>query len=110
MTVLATLVLISYSKMLSAVIVPLTWTYLMYYTASNETQSVVWLYDASIKFFGEPKHIALGFFAIVSFVVFVLPYIFPLFFYHWLQGCSNWLILSWLNKIKPFMDTYHAPY
>ena len=28
----------------------------------------------------------------------------------WLQGCSNWWILSWLNKIKPFMDAYHAPY
>ena len=41
--VLATLLLMSYSKILSAVIVPLTWTYLTYYTASNETQSVVWL-------------------------------------------------------------------
>ena len=44
MTVLATLLLMSYSKILSAVIVPLTWTYTSYYyyTASNETQSVVW--------------------------------------------------------------------
>ena len=33
-----------------------------------------------------------------------------LLFGHWLQGCSNWWILSWLNKIKPFMDAYHAPY
>ena len=35
--VLATLLLVSYSKILSAVIVPLTWTYLMYYTESNES-------------------------------------------------------------------------
>ncbi len=36
--VLATLVLMSYSKILSAVIVPLTWTYLTYYySTSNET-------------------------------------------------------------------------
>ena len=108
--VLATLLLMSYSKILSAVIIPLTWTYLTYYTASNETKSVVWMYDASIPYFGEPKHIALGLFAILCLAIFVLPYILLLLFGHWLQGCSNWWILSWLNKIKPFMDAYHAPY
>ena len=110
MAVLATLLLMSYSKILSAVIVPLSWTHLTYYTASNETQSVVWLYDARILFFKEPKHTALGLFAILCLVIFVIPYISLLLFGHWLQGCSNWWILSWLNKIKPFMDAYHAPY
>ena len=43
-------------------------------------------------------------------MVLVLPYIIILFFGHWLQGCSNWWILSWVNKLKPFMDAYHAPY
>ena len=51
--VLATLLLMSYSKVLGAAIVPLTWTYLTYYTKSNETQSVVWMYDASVPYFGE---------------------------------------------------------
>ena len=108
--VLATLLLMSYSKILGAVIVPLTWTSLTYYTTLNETESVVWLYDASIQYFVEPRHIALGLFAILCIIVFVLPYFFLLFCGHWLQGCSNWWILSWLNKIKPFMDAYYAPY
>ena len=108
--VLATILLMSYSKVLSAVIVPLTWTSVTYYTALNETRSIIWLYDASIQYFVEPRHIALGLFAILRIVVFVLPYILLLFCGHWLQGCSNWWILSWLNKIKPFMDAYHAPY
>ena len=109
--VLATLLLMSYSKILGAVIVPLTWTYLTYYSApTNETQSVVWMYDASIQYFRESKHIALVLFAILCIVVLVSPYIFLLVFGHWLQSCSNWKILSWLNKIKPFMDAYHAPY
>ena len=108
--VLATLLLMSYSKILQAIIIPLSWTYLTYYTPSNETRNIVWLYDASILFFKEPKHIALGLFAILSLVMFALPYIFLLLFGHWLQGYSNWWILSWLNKLKPVMDAYHAPY
>ena len=110
--VLATLLLMSFSKILQASIVPLSWTDLIYYTGSslNETRRVVWLYDANIQYFKEPKHTALGLFAISSLIIFVLPYILLLFFGHWLQGCSNWWILSWLNKIKPFMDAYHAPY
>ena len=61
--VLATLFLMSYSKLLQAVIVPLSWTHLTYYGRSNENQSIVWLYDASIQIFKEPKHTALGLFA-----------------------------------------------
>ena len=68
------------------------------------------MYDASVPFFGDPKHIILELFAIFCLAVFVLPYISLLVFGHWLQGCSNWWILSWLNKIKPFMDAYNAPY
>ena len=64
---------------------------------------------ASVPYFGEPGHTALGLFAILCIIVFVLPYILLLLFGHWLQSCSNWRILSWLNKIKPFMDAYHAP-
>ena len=111
-TVLATLLLMSFSKILQAIIIPFSLTHLTYYNFSQDSESrqTVWLYDGSIGYFKEPKHIALGLFAIVALVVFVLPYIFLLFFGHWLQGCSNWWILSWLNKIKPFMDAYHAPY
>ena len=64
MAVLATLLLMSYSKILNAVIVPLTWTSLTYYTALNKTQNVVCLYDASIQYFVESRHIVLGLFAI----------------------------------------------
>ena len=48
--VLATLLLMSFSKILQASIVPLSWTYLTHYRYTNETRSIVWLYDASIQF------------------------------------------------------------
>ena len=107
--VLATVFLISYSKILQAVIVPLSFTHLTYYN-NSESYQIIWLYDGSIDYLKDPKHIVLGLFAILSLVVFVLPYVSLLLFGHWLQGCSNWWILSWLNKLKPFMDAYHAPY
>ena len=108
--VLATLLLLSYSKILKAIIVPLSWTSLTYYNTTDEYHHKVWLYDGSVGFFQEPKHATLGLFAIITLIVFVLPYIFLLLCGHWLQGFSNWWALSWLNKIKPIMDAYYAPY
>ena len=116
-TVLATLLLMSYSKILSATIAPLSWTTLTYYssddTNSTETSyytSVVWLYSGSINFFKEPKHIILGLFALFVLLFLVFPYIFLLLCGQWLQACSDWWIISWINKLKPFMDAYHAPF
>ena len=110
--VLATLLLMSYSKILQAIIVPLSYTNLTHYNSSDDLELhwIIWLYEGSIDYFKDPKHAALGLFAILSLVMIVLPYISFLFFGHWLQGCSNWWILSWINKLKPFMDAYHAPY
>ena len=108
--VLATLFLLSYSKILMAIITPLSWTYLTYYNSTIEYYHRVWLYDGSVGFFEEPKHIALGSFAILTLILFVLPFIFLLTCGHWLQGCSTWRIFSWVNKMKPIMDAYHAPY
>ena len=110
--ILSTLLLMSYSKILQAIIVPLSFTHLTYYNSSNDSEvhQTIWKYDGSIGFFKESKHTALALFSILSLVAFVVPYFFVLLFGHWLQGCSNWWIFSWLNKIKPFMDAYHAPY
>ena len=113
-TVLSTLLLMSYSKILSATIAPLSWTTLSYTSGdknSNETShSVVWLYNGSIHFFKEPKHIILGVFALLVLLFLVFPYIFLLLCGQWLQACSDWWIISWINKLKPFMDAYHAPF
>ena len=107
--VLATLFLMSYSKILTAIITPLTWTYLKQ-TLPTESNSRVWLYDASIPYFREPGHIVLGVFAISALILLFLPYTILLLCSHWLQIKSQWRILSWINKLKPFMDAYHAPY
>ena len=108
--VLATLLLLSYSKLLKSIITPLSWTYLTFYNSTSDYRRKVWLYDGNVEFFKEPKHIVLGVFAILTIVLFVVPYILLLLCGHWMQGCSNWRALSWLNNLKPFMDAYYAPY
>ena len=107
--VLATLFLMSYSKILTAIITPLTATSL-YHSIPDESHSRVWLYDANVLYFGEPGHTVLGMFAIFALLFLFLPYTLLLLCGHWLQAKSHWQTLSWINKIKPFMNAYHAPY
>lgn len=106
--VLDTILLMSYSKILKAIIVPLSPTSLIRFPGASTER--VWLYDASISYFQEPHHIVLGIFAIFTLLVLFLPYTFLLLCGHWLHAKSHWKILSWINKLKPFMDAYHAPY
>ena len=108
--VLATLLLMSFSKILKAIIAPLSWTYLTYYNSTTKSHRIVWLYDGSIDFFQTPKHTILASFAILTLLVFVLPYLILLLCGQWLFGFSDWRIFSWLNKLKPLMDAYYAPY
>ena len=108
--VLATLLLMSFSKILKAIITPLSWTYLTYYNSTNKSNRIIWLYDGSIDFFRTPKHTVLASFAILTLLVFVLPYLILLLCGQWLLGFSDWCVLSWLNKLKPLMDAYYAPY
>ena len=106
--VLDTILLMSYSKILKAIIVPLSPASLTNFPGALTER--VWLYDASIAYFQEPHHIVLGIFAVLTLLFLFLPYTFLLLCGHWLQAKSHWRLLSWTNKLKPFMDAYHAPF
>ena len=100
---LATLFLLSYFKILSNIVFALSATDLKY---PNSTVQV-WLYNGSVPFLGcsdGANHAALGVFAILVLLLLFLPYTLLLLFGHWLQAYSHWRILSWVNKIKPFID------
>ena len=102
-SVLATLIFLSYTKILSVFNV----TYLNYPTYNR----AVWLYDANIDYLSA-KHLPLFLFALLVFLVFLLPYTLLLFFGQWLQALSHLRLFAWVNsaRIKPFIDSYHAPY
>ena len=48
--------------------------------------------------------------AVLVFLLFFLPYTLLLLFGQWLQAMSHVRFFSWVNRLKPFMDSYHAPY
>ena len=79
-------------------------TYLQY---PNFTRSV-WLHDANVNYL-VGKHIPLFLFALLV-LLFFLSYTFLLLFGQWLQAISHLRLFSWVNKLKPFLDSYHAPY
>ena len=106
-SVLATLILLSYTKILRTLITALYITYLEYPTYNK----MVWLYDANIDYLSG-KHIPLFLVAVLVFLFLFLPYTLLLLFGQWLQALSNLRLFSWVNsaRLKAFMDSYHAPY
>ena len=106
-SVLATLILLSYTKILRTLIATIHITYLEYPTYNR----MVWLYDANVDYLSG-KHIPLFLVAVLVFLFLFLPYTLLLLFGQWLQAMSHLRLFSWVNsaRLKPFMDAYHAPY
>ena len=106
--VLATLILLSYTKLLRTVIVALYFAQLEY---PNNLQVSVWLADANITYLSN-KHIPLFLVAVVCLIFLFFPYTMLLIFGQWLRAKSEWRICSWVNdhRVLPFLEAYHAPY
>ena len=106
-SVLSTLILLSYAKILRTLIAVFYITYLEY----PENSRRVWLYDASIDYL-VGKHIPLFLVAVLVFFFLFLPYTLMLLCSQCLQAVSHLRLFSWVNsaRLKPFLDSYHAPY
>ena len=104
-SVLATLIFLSYTKVLRTLIATAYFTHLQYPTYNRK----VWLYDANIDYISG-KHIPLFLVAVLVFFFLFLPYTLLLLFGQWLQAMSHLRLFSWVNRLKPFIDSYHAPY
>ena len=111
--VLATLFLLSYSKMLRVTLGSLNFKVLKVYNLSNTTSHEIeyrWILDGNIAYFDGSRHIAL---LVISFafIVITLPLTASLLclkHVHSLSNCCR--VFSWINKLKPFFDTYTGPY
>ena len=104
--VLATLLLLSYTKLQRTVVTIMSFTSLEY--PSGEVR-YVWLYDANVEFF-KGKHLYLGIAGILVLVFLIVPYTLCLAFFQQLQACSAHKLFQWVNRLKPLFDSYAGPY
>ena len=104
--VLATLFLLSYAKLLRAIITIFSSTRLIYPDGYVQT---VWLYDGNINFL-KGKHIPLFTVALVFLILVSAPFTVTLTFIQCLQKISHYKLLVWVTKLQPLFDAYTGPY
>ena len=107
---LATIILLSYKKIiqfsqdaLSSVTVTS-----FYKNGSNKTM-IYWKFYP-ILIFNEGKHIPLLIFAVCLLIILVAPYTLLLLLGYRLQAFSSKRGCRWINKLKPLLVAYYAPY
>ena len=107
-SVLATLFLLSYAKLLRTIISAFRNTFLEY---PDGSQVSVWLLDGNIRYLS-CKHIPLFLAALATLLFLFLPYTLFLLLGQWMLSWSDKKVLSWVNKptVKTLLDTYYGPY
>ena len=92
---LATLILLSYAKLLSVTITVLSFAVLDYPDGARET---VWLPDGNVKYF-QGKHVVLVLVALLIILIGV-SYAILLFLWQWLVHAPKWKIFKWTRNTK----------
>ena len=106
---LATLILLSYARLLEICFKSLSVGILWYPDGSPE---MLWLPDATVRYLSG-KHIPLFIVAVLILLV-GLFYTGLLFSWQWILCLPRWRIFKWLcvshPKLQTFVETYHTPY
>ena len=102
-SVLATLLLLSYAKLLRSIITIFSITTLEY---PDNITAKVWSFDGNLQFLSS-KYIPLFLFAIITLLLLWLPYTAVLLSAQWLRTQTHRKGLRWL---KPFLDAYYGPF
>ena len=105
-SVLATLFLLSYAKLLRVTFDVFTSTSL---TDANGTTTLVWLLDGDYVFLQWP-HSLLFTAALVTLLGHIVPFTALLLVSPTLQRYSHHKPLRWVNRMKPLLDAYQGPY
>ena len=107
---LATLLLLSCSKLLRTIITCLQLA--IYYTYNDSSMdgsvNIVWAVDGNF-FYGRYPHIFLLLAAILCFILLWMPYTLLLFSMQWLRSVDHHGPLKFIARYKPIYDAYFAP-
>ena len=107
--VLATLILLSYSKMLRVTIGTLNKAVITLHVNNTKIYKIRWILDGNVPYFNPQDHLILIIMAII-FLILTLPFALSLLCIRHVFSLSNCCrIFSWVNKLKPFFDAYTGP-
>ena len=102
--VLATLFLLSYTKLLRTIITIMSYTVVW----SQHGHKTVWSADGNIDYLG-PRHAPLFVAAIATLLFLWLPYTLFLFLGQWTRKINHQCITCMMMKVKPFLDAHYGP-
>ena len=100
--VLASLIHLSFSKVLITCIDIIA--YVPVHTAQEGTV-VVWYGDGNVEYLSSPKHIALFTVAVISLLLYIVPYI---LFVTLGRYCMKWRCVN--KYLRPFLEAFQGPY
>ena len=106
---LATVILLSYTKLLQTIITSFSYVALAY---PNGTKKILWLPDASIEF-SEHRFMLTALIGVgLVILIFGLAYTIIMFSWQWLLTYSDSRYLKWTKsaKLNHFVNCYHAPF
>ena len=106
-SVLATLFLLSYTKLLLTIIS--VFSYITLSLDNGKRSHPLWVPDANIKYLSD-KHIPLFIVGVLMTLFYIIPFTLLIAFGPILQAKSEYRIFKWINKIKPFLDAFYGPY
>ena len=103
--VVATLLYLSYAKLIQTTIIIFAPATLE--LSDNKGWWYVWQYDGNIEYLGS-KHAWLFVFGLLVTVGLIIPYTSLILLSPCLQSWSHRRYLTWVNKLKPFLDCHQA--
>ena len=106
-SVLATLLLLSYAKLLKTSIDSSSFTDMKLLPDSSVYR--VWILDGNIPHL-QGKHIPLFLMSLLVIFMYILPFTLLILLGPALQAKSHYRVLNWINKLKPFLDAFYGPY
>ena len=107
-SVLATLFLLSYAKLLQTIVRSIEFTPLEIFSNNTNFTLSVWSLDGRYTYYQFP-HILLFITAVAIFTVLWLPYTLSLLLMQWLRKLSHLKLLQWIPRFNPVYDAYLAP-
>ena len=105
-SVLATLLLLSYAKLLKTSIEVFS---LVQLQLLNGNVTNWWKADANIRYLGQ-LHVPIFLMSLAMVLVYMIPFTLLILLGPLLQAKSHYRVLHWMNRLKPFHDAFYGPY